>query len=70
MDLVAKAVKCDCARKIFSRTDDQQKIAAQILPTRAVRTDEAIRVDDDKYYASRTALAATVPSCLAGMVLT
>ena len=55
--LVTQAEKCKCALKVFTRSDEQQKAIAKALGERAVRTDDAIRVDDDKYYTSRTPLA-------------
>ncbi len=55
--LVAKAETCKCALKVFTRSDAQQKLAQALIGERAVRSDAAIRVDDDKYYTSRTPLA-------------
>lgn len=52
--LIAHADKHRCAVKVFTRSDAQQKIATRALGSRAVRTDERIRVDDNKYYLSRT----------------
>jgi hypothetical protein len=54
--LVALAESRDCALRVFARTDAQQAAAQRLVGTRATRSDAAIRVDDDKYYASRTAL--------------
>ncbi len=55
--LIAKAEKCDCALKVFTRSDAQQRVAKSKLGARAVRSDAALRLDDDKYYTSRTLLA-------------
>lgn len=55
--LIAKAERCACALKVFTRTDAQQKVAKAKLGQRAVRSDDVIRLDDDKYYTSRTPLA-------------
>lgn len=55
-DLVAKADACECAVKVFTRTDAQQTIAAAKVGTRAERSDAKVRVEDDKYYLSKTDL--------------
>ena len=55
--LVRKADKCKCALQVFTRTDAQQKVAEAKIGKRAVRSDDALRIDDDKYYTSRTPLA-------------
>ena len=57
-DLMARAETCRCTAQVFTRTDDHQKQAAALVGTRAKRTDETVRIEDDKYYASRTALRA------------
>lgn len=55
--LLAHAQKRDCAIKVFTRTDAQQKAAAAVIGERAVRSDQRLRgVKDNKYYASRSAL--------------
>lgn len=56
--MLNKAKACQCTAQIFTRTDAQQVLAAKAFGKRAKRTDEAVRIDDDKYYASRTALRA------------
>ena len=56
-ELAKRADSCECALKVFTRTDNQQEAAHKLLGERAVRSDEATRVDDDKYYTSRTPLA-------------
>ena len=55
--LVKQAESCKCALKVFTRSDAQQKLAQKVIGERAVRSDASIRVDDDKYYTSRTPLA-------------
>lgn len=56
--LLTKANACDCTAQVFTRTDEQQKQAAAAVGARAKRSDDVVRVDDDKYYASRSALRA------------
>ncbi len=53
-DLVKKAETCECAIKVFTRTDEQQKTASKLVGDRAEKTAEKVRVDDDKYYLSKT----------------
>ncbi|MHC5011808.1 MAG: hypothetical protein ACYTG6_12830 [Planctomycetota bacterium] len=53
-DLVERADAGDCAARVFTRTDAQQDVAVRLIGERAVRSDEEIRIDDDKYYLSRT----------------
>jgi hypothetical protein len=55
-DLVKRAEARKLAQRVFTRTDAQQKIAEGLVGSRAVRTDDPIRVDDDKFYVSRTPL--------------
>jgi len=54
--LVKRAVKEECAARVFSRSDAQQELAKGIVDERAIRSDAEIRADDDKFYTSRTVL--------------
>ena len=50
----ASAKKCDAP--VFTRSKEQQEVAAKIVGEKAVRNDDAVRTDDDKFYLSRTVL--------------
>ena len=53
--LVEKAKAMDCASEIFARSDGQKAVAAKLMGSAAVRTDEPIKPDKaPKYYISRT----------------
>ena len=53
--LVRRAGELQCASRIFTRSDEQQKIAATIVNAKAVRTDDEIVADKQpKYHLSRT----------------
>lgn len=53
--LVEHAKRAKCAAQVFTRTDAHQAIAAKALGDSAKRSDDVVRIDDDKYYLSRTA---------------
>ena len=55
-DLVKKGESCRIARTIFTRDEAQQARTTALVGKRAVRSDAPIRVQDDKYYLSRTPL--------------
>lgn len=52
--LLAKAQHAKCTAQVFTRTDAQQALAAKAVGASAKRSDDAVRIDDDKYYLSRT----------------
>ncbi|MFT4711157.1 MAG: hypothetical protein ACI8Q9_002297 [Planctomycetota bacterium] len=57
-ELLQYAADNDCASKVFTRSDEHQKIASAAIGKRSQRSDEAIRNDKDpKFYLGKTALA-------------
>ena len=57
-ELLQYAADNDCTSKVFTRSDEHQKIASAAIGKRSQRSDEAIRVDKDpKFYLGKTALA-------------
>ena len=56
--LLAKARACNCASRVFTRSDAQQALAKAAIGGRSIRSDERVRIVDNKYYASRSALRA------------
>ncbi len=53
--IIKKAQSLDCASRVYTRDDGQQREASQIVSSNAVRSDERIRPDKDpKYYLSQT----------------
>ena len=54
--LVERGEEEKIVRKVFSRTDPNHARARKLVGKRAVQSTEKIRVQDDKYYLSRTAL--------------
>lgn len=55
--LVRKAKEADCANRIFTRTDGQQRIAGKIAGSLAVRSDGKVKPDKEpKYYLLQTYL--------------
>ncbi|MCZ6816368.1 MAG: VPGUxxT family thioredoxin-like (seleno)protein, type 2 [Planctomycetota bacterium] len=53
--LVRRARSVQCASRVFTRSDDQQKTAAEMVGRLAVRSDDAIRPDKEpKYYLSKS----------------
>ena len=57
-ELLQHAADNDCASKVFTRSDEHQKVAGAAIGKRSQRSDEAIRPDKDpKFYLGKTALA-------------
>ena len=56
--LLRQAETRQCATHVFTRTDAQQVIATKAVGDQAKRSDAPVRIEDDKYYAGRTALKA------------
>jgi hypothetical protein len=54
--LVKQAIEKKAASRVIARSEAQQKTARLILGRAVPRSDEPVRVDDEKYYVSRTAL--------------
>ena len=52
--LIDKAIAGDCDHVVVTRTDAQQAIAQKRLPKEARRSDDPVRVVENKYYLSRT----------------
>lgn len=56
-DLVAKAKEIGCAQTVFTRSDKQQEIAAELVGKQAVRCDDKVKADkDQKYYLAKSNL--------------
>ncbi len=54
--LLVHAKRNGCTDTVWTRTDEQQRVAAEQVGDTAKRSDDAIRVEDNKYHLSRTAL--------------
>lgn len=67
--LVKKGESCQIARKLFCRTDEQLGAAVKLVGKRAVKSTETIRVQDDKYYLSRTPLKFVPMDSMQAMVV-
>lgn len=53
--VVKAAQKLDCASKVYTRDDRQQRAASQIVSANAIRSDERVRPDKQpKYYLGQT----------------
>jgi len=46
----------DCTKAVYTRTDAQHEVAQEVVGDKAKRSDEAIRVEGNKYYLTRSAL--------------
>lgn len=55
--LVAEALKMKCASQVFTRSDEQQKLAAQIVGKRARRSDTPVNTKTTQQYHLAHALA-------------
>jgi len=55
-ELLDQARARDCAAAVWTRSDEQQELAAARVGELAKRSDQAIRVEGDKYYLAQTAL--------------
>jgi len=56
--LLKHAKSKGCTDMVYTRTDEQQAHAAEVVGKQAKRSDEAIRVEGNKYYLTQSALRA------------